>query len=94
MACSSAISCAFHSHKEGLFCSTSLYRWATNELLGNFLVAAEQPVSLALVGAALSICWFCAELSREKACGFSPHLLLQRKLILELYKLVLSLLIV
>jgi len=49
---------------------------------------------MALVGAALSICWFCAELSREKACGFSPHLLLQRKLILEPYKLVLSLLIV
>jgi len=49
---------------------------------------------MALVGGALSICWFCAELSREKACGFSPHLLLQRKLILEPYKLVLSLLIV
>lgn len=53
-------------------------------------MAAEQSLSLALVGGVLSICWFCAELLREKTCGFFPHLLLQRKLILELYKPVLA----
>lgn len=50
----------------------SQYAWATGDFLGDLLVAAEQPLVLPLAGAAPRWCWFCAELSREKACGHPP----------------------
>lgn len=50
----------------------SPYTWTTSAFLGDVIVAAEQPQFLPLAGAAPHCCWFCAELSREKACGHPP----------------------
>ena len=72
-----------------LHTALGLYTWATSEQLGGFFVALNSPCSCSSAGAALSCCWSCAELSREKTEFFGLVLvfpLLQRKLILELYK--------